>query len=435
LRISLFGLGYVGSVSAACLARDGHTVLVVDVNAEKLAALDQGRSPIIETGLEDLIRTGAVSGRLRSQSVAATAVATTDVSIVCVGTPSAPDGGLDTTVVEQVAAEIGRSIATKPDLHTIIVRSTLPPGAMTARIKPAIERASGLTAGVGFALAYHPEFMREGLAISDYDQPTAAVVAVTDDHALECVKALQPAGLHPLSVVNFAEAEAIKIVKNVWHASKVSFGNEIGLVLGALGIDSHQVMDIVRSDRRPNMAGAYLMPGFAFGGSCLPKDLAAFAALGRSVVQSTPMVAATSQVNHDMIEKAAALIEAAGPRVSLIGLSFKEGTDDLRESPFVMLAERLLHRGCDLRIYDPGVRLDVLTGANLKSIHERLPTLDRLMCSTLDSAVEHAAVLALAHPGPGTEAIDRAGNWRRIVDLVRVRPNLCTSGNYYGLSW
>ena len=435
MRISLFGIGYVGTVSAACLARDGHTVIAVDVNAEKLAVLNQGRSPIVETGLDDLIRTAVAGGRLRCQIGAATAVAATDVSIICVGTPPALNGTLDTAVVEHVAARIGRAIALKPTLHTIIVRSTLPPGAMAARVRPAIERASGLKAGVGFALAYHPEFMREGSAVADYDQPSLVVAAVSDPMALACVEALQPGARYPAAVVDFGEAEAIKIVNNVWHAVKVSFGNEVGGVLGALGVDSHKVMEVVCSDDRLNMSPAYLTPGFAFGGSCLPKDLTAFAALGQGRDRPTPLAAAAFQVNDDVIERALALIEAAGRRVSLIGLSFKEGTDDLRESPFVILAERLLVKGCDLRIYDPGVRVSALTGANLKSIQERLPTLDRLMCSTLDVAIRHADVLALAHPGPGAEAFERAGNWRRIVDLVRVRPDLRTSGNYFGLSW
>jgi len=436
LRISLFGVGYIGAVSAACLTRDGHEVLAVDINLEKAAALRAGRSPIAEPGLQALIAEGVASGRLRVLEAASDAVAHSDVSIVCVGTPCAPDGRLDISAVERGCAEIGAAIRRKAGFHAVVIRSTLTPGAMAAWIAPALEAASGRKAGTGFGLAYYPEFLREGSAIQDYALPSLVVMAATDADTLAMVKGLQPRCPTPAQVVGFGEAEAIKAVSNAWHGLKVSFANEVGGVLGALDIDSHRVMQAVCEDRQLNISAAYLRPGFAFGGSCLPKDLRAFSALGQALGQPTRVLDAALKANQAVIDQAVALVAATGRRrVSIIGLAFKPGTDDLRESPALLLAERLAAGGCDLRLFDLNVCPGGLNGANLAYARARLPQIEALLCGDVAAAVRHGETLVLAHPGPGAQALDLADDRQRIVDLVRVRPNLRTAGNYVGLSW
>ena len=271
MRVSLFGIGYIGSVSAACLARDGHEVVALDVNPEKTDLLRQGLAAIREPGLSDLTLAAVRSGRLTAGLSLADAVRGSDISLICVGTPSRPDGPFDLMAVERVAAEIGAALAGSPVFHVVVVRSTLTPGVMAARVAPVIERASGLRAGQGFGLAYQPEFLREGSALADYDHPGLVVMAATDERSLERLKALQPPGAPPPQVVGFGEAEAIKVAANAWRAVRISFVNEMGALLSGLDIDSHAVLRAVQGD--PRLAGAaYFTPGFAFGGSCLPKD-------------------------------------------------------------------------------------------------------------------------------------------------------------------
>jgi GDP-mannose 6-dehydrogenase len=436
VRISLFGVGYVGSVSAACLARDGHDVIAVDTNPEKIGALNQGRAPIIEPELDTLIRAGVENGRLRGSMAAREAVASTQLSIVCVGTPSAPDGSLDLSAVERIAAVIGESLVDKPRFHTMAVRSTLTIGTMTRRIMPLMEQASGLKAGTDFGLAYYPEFLREGSAIRDYDDPSHAVLAVTDTKTQALLMAIHPRSADPPVALSFEEAEAIKAVGNAWHALKVSFANEIGGLLSAEGVNSHRVMQAFCQDRRLNISSAYLTPGFAFGGSCLPKDVRALNALGRRTGQPTPVLQAALEANEVVISRALALVQPAERRrVSIFGLAFKPGTDDLRESPYLALAERLIAQGCDVRLFDPGLRIDRLTGINLAYAMERAPDLASRLCPTIEAAVEHGETLVLAHADSGAAALDLASTRQRIVDLVRVRPGLRSSENYVGLFW
>ena len=436
MRISLFGVGYVGSVSAACLARDGHHVVAVDTHPQKVDALNQGRAPLAEPGLDALIRAGVVSRRLCAHGSVDEAVAQTDASIVCVGTPSAGDGSLDLSAVERVSAAIGRAMGRKTPRHTVIVRSTLKIGTMSRVVIPLVEQASGLPCGEGFGLAYYPEFLREGCAIRDYDDPCHAVAAVTDGETLTRLHALQPKSAAPLATFTFEEAEAIKGVSNAWRALKVGFANEIGGVLAARGLDSHTVMQAVCEDNRLNISSAYMTPGFAFGGSCLPKDLRALSALARETGRPVPLLSAALTSNGHIIEHAATLVQAQGDRrVSIIGLAFKPGTDDLRESPYLALAERLVSKGYDLRLFDPEIRMDRLTGANLHHALQRLPQLSRLLCDTLEAAVQHGRTLILGHPGPGAAALAMAEADQQILDLVRVRPDLRTSGAYRGLHW
>ncbi len=432
----MFGVGYVGSISAACLARDGHSVIAVDPNLEKVEKINAGSAPIVEAGLQVLIQSSVAAGRLRATPCAQEAVASSDVSIICVGTPSQADDGLDVSAVERVAATIGEGLGRKAAFHTVVVRSTLPPGTIQARIAPAIERAAGLKAGEGFGLAYYPEFLREGTALADYDDPDLVVLAASDQRTLAQLTTLLPPAAPAPRVVSFAEAEAIKTVRNVWRAVKVSFANEVGGVLDGLGVDSHRVMAVVRQDGSPDAGQAYLTPGFAFGGSCLPKDLRAFSALGAAADRPTPLLKAALAMNQRVIDRAVALVEAAGGRrVSIIGLSFKPGTDDLRESPFLILAARLAARGFDLRLFDPCVCAHRLTGANRAHALQSLPQISSLLCESLEAAVRHGETLILAHAGPGEAALRRAAPTTRIVDLVRVRADLRSAGSYAGLFW
>jgi GDP-mannose 6-dehydrogenase len=413
--------------------RDGHHVLAYDINHAKSEALQTGRSPIAEPDLQPLIAAG---GHLQTAPSAAVALAQSEVSIVCVGTPSHGDGRLDTSAVEHVAAEIGAALVGKDDFHGVVIRSTLTPGAVADRIAPILEAASGLQAGSGFGLAYYPEFLREGSAVQDYDHPSLAVAAVTDPCTLAMVKALQPNCATPVQFVGFGEAEAIKAISNVWRGLKVSFANEVGRVLGALDIDGHLVMGAVCADRQLNMSSAYLKPGFAFGGSCLPKDMRAFSALGQAVGQPTRVLDAALAVNDAVVEQVAALVAATGKRrIAIIGLTFKPGIDDLRESPALLLAARLAASGCDLRLFDPHVSVGRLHGANLAYAQAQLPDIADLLCASAEAAVRHGEVLVLTQPALGAEVLDLAQDTQRIVDLVRVRPDLKTAGNYVGLYW
>jgi GDP-mannose 6-dehydrogenase len=436
LRISLFGIGYVGLISAACLARDGHAVIAVDIDPEKVSALNQGLSSSAEPGLEALIRAGVKSGRLRGSLSLEVAVAESEISIICVGARSAPDGSLDMSMVERLAADIGHALAQKDDFHAVVVRSTFTPCSMAARIAPALEQASGRRAGLGFGLACYPEFFREGSAISDYDDPNLMIMAATDDETLSRLRGLQPDCPIEPAIVSLEEAEAIKAVSNVWRGVKVSFANEIGGVLGALDIDSHRVMEVMCRDRRLNISAAYLQPGFAFGGPSLPKDIRGFEAFGKALGRNVPMASAVLRINQEVIEHAVALVKSTRrKRVSIIGLAFKPGVDDLGESPSLILAQRLAEVGCDLRLFDEVVSVSTLAGANLTYPDDRLEQLSGLMCDTLEEAIRHGETLVLAHPRPGAAALDLAGADKRIIDLVRVRPGLRTSGNYVGMSW
>jgi GDP-mannose 6-dehydrogenase len=436
MKISIFGIGYVGAVSAACLARDGHTVLAVDVNEAKVAELNNGYSPIVEPGLSELIERNVKTKRLQALSSSFDAVMASEISIVCVGTPSLPSGALNTGYAERVAEEIGAALAKKDEFHSVVFRSTLLPGSMDELIVPILERASGKTAGKDFGVGYYPEFLRESTAIKDYDEPGAVVMGRLDQITADRLISLQPNSPTPPTVVAMREAEAVKYVNNAWHALKISFANEIGGVCGALSIDSHLVMGILCSDRRLNISPAYLRPGFAFGGSCLPKDLRAIRAKARQVETPTPVLDAILTCNDQQIDRTFQIIESKGHRkVGLIGLSFKSDTDDLRESPLVILAEKLIGRGFDIRVYDANIRLSKLTGANLAYIRDRLPHIAQLLCETLEEATAHGDTLVLAHKAEGELVMQTAGPDKQLVDLVRVQPSLRSGGNYTGLSW
>jgi GDP-mannose 6-dehydrogenase len=437
MNVSIFGIGYVGAVSAACLARDGHRVLAVDVNPSKVADIQAGRAPIVEKGLPELIAAAAASGALSAGADLASAVISSELSLVCVGTPSRSNGSLDLSYAMRVADEIGRALADKSEFHSVVFRSTMTPGSMQGAIIPALERASGKTAGVDFGVGYYPEFLRESSAIADYDAPGAVVFGSMDAKTLERLHALQPALAVTPFEVPIDVAETVKYFNNAWHALKISFSNEAGNICRALEVDSHRVMDILCSDTRLNISAAYMKPGFAFGGSCLPKDLRALRFRARELDIETPILDGVMGANAVQLNRGFQLVEAAGRRaVGMIGLSFKSDTDDLRESPLLLLAETLIGKGYALRIFDPNIRLSRLTGANLAYVRERMPHIASLLSETIEDVVAHAETVVIGQKSLGLGLVGSpAMQGKQVVDLVRVDPAFRSQGDYEGLCW
>jgi GDP-mannose 6-dehydrogenase len=437
VKISIFGAGYVGAVSAGCLARDGHEVWAVDVNPNKVEQLNAGRSPIVEPGLDALIAAAGRAGRLKATTDAREAVASTDMSFLCVGTPAQPNGALDVTYVSRAAEHIGRALRDKDGFHSVVMRSTVLPGTTNAVVLPKIEEMSGKKAGRDFGAAYYPEFLREGSAIEDYDQPGAIIFGVADDAARDALLELHRQFPVKPRLMSVRSAEAVKYVNNAWHALKISFANEIGLISKALGVDSHDVMDALCSDRRLNISSAYLRPGFAFGGSCLPKDLQALRYGARLADVETPVLDAALKANENQLDAAYRMVEAARRRrVGLIGLSFKPETDDLRSSPLVDLAERLIGRGFQVRIYDPVIRLSRLTGANREYVSARLPHVAALLEESGARLVSESDVIVVGDRKAARPLLRNAiDDGKTVIDLVRLERGWRSGGRYHGICW
>jgi GDP-mannose 6-dehydrogenase len=437
-RIAVFGMGYVGCVSAACLASRGNRVVGVDVSPEKVAMVSEGRTPVVEERIGDLIAEQVGEGRLTATTDAAAAIAETDIALVCVGTPSTASGGLLTEHLEQVAEEIGAALAGREDRYTVVIRSTLLPTTCEEVVLPRLERASGRTAGEGFGLAVNPEFLREGSSVKDFFDPPKTVIGQIDDASGDAVAALYEGLPGPVYRVPLRVAEMIKYVDNGFHALKVGFANEIGSVCKALGLDSHTVMEIFTADTKLNISPAYLRPGFAFGGSCLPKDLRAITHRARHADVSVPILESILPSNEGLIDRVFRTIEASGKRrVGLVGLSFKPGTDDLRESPLVALAERLLGRGFELLIYDPHVAVSRLLGANRAYVDSRIPHLSRLMAGSADAVINHAEVCVMGAADPDAIAALSRVEGRVVIDLVRFPGSKAYEGrpDYIGVGW
>jgi len=437
MRISVFGLGYVGVVSAACLARDGHHVIGVDPNRTKVDLIRAGRTPIIEAEVDDLVREAVAHGRLEAIQGAAAAVAATELSLVCVGTPSQPNGSLDLHFVRSVCAEIGAAIAVKDDYHVVVIRSTMLPGTMLDVVLPTLEEASGKAAGKQFGLAINPEFLREGTAVHDYRNPPKTVIGSSDERTGAAVANLYADIPGPKVMTDLRTAEMVKYVDNVWHALKVGFANEVGNVAKALGLDGHRVMEIFCQDTKLNLSPYYLKPGFAFGGSCLPKDLRAFTYKAKMLDVRVPILDAILPSNELQVRRAFDMVTARdGRRVGVLGFSFKAGTDDLRESPMVELIERLIGKGYDLRIYDRNVNLARLVGANREYILNRIPHIAALMVDSIDKAVDGADVIVIGNGDPEFHAVpDLMQSGQHLVDLVRVTNAEIAGRSYDGICW
>ncbi|TFL16181.1 nucleotide sugar dehydrogenase [Jannaschia formosa] len=437
-RISVFGIGYVGVVSAACLARDGHDVCAVDLDPGKVAAINEGRSPIVEKGLDTLLREVVASGKLRATTEADAAVRETDASFVCVGTPSAADGSVGLVYVKDVCASIGRAIAAKGAFHSVIMRSTIVPGTMLGTCIPILEEASGLTAGDGFGVGYFPEFLRESTAIEDYDDPGLIVYGALDDRTAALLDELNghlPCEAH---CVDLSTAEMVKYTSNAWRAMKISFANEIGNVAKANGLDGQLVMRLLCSDDKVAMSPHFLRPGFAFGGSCLPKDVRALRALAAARDTETPVLDAILASNDAQIRRAEDLVRKSGGRsVGFVGISFKSGTDDLRESPLADLAARLIGAGTDVRVYDPYVSEGFRENADAAGRGNTVvPDLDSRMATDIDDLIEGSDMILVGNSyeearGPLMDARNRMP----MVDLTRLDGTLLSDGRYVGICW
>jgi GDP-mannose 6-dehydrogenase len=432
-------MGYVGFVSAACLASRGHEVVGVDTNTVKLEAIQAGRAPLVEEGIAELMAAVSESGRLSVTTDVPRAVAATDVSLICVGTPSASNGSLSTVYLERVARDIGRALRDKDAWHVVVIRSTMLPGTCSDLLAPILEAESGKKIGVDFGLCVNPEYLREGTSIADFFDPPKTVIGESDQHSGDVVAGIYEGIPGSVYRVPIEIAEMSKYVDNSFHALKVAFANEIGSVCKAVDVDSHAVMDIFAADRKLNISPAYLKPGFAFGGSCLPKDLRALQYLALRQDVDTPLIGSVLESNAAHLRRVFEMIRAVGRRrVSLFGLAFKGGTDDLRESPLVDLAEVLIGKGYEVRIYDANVSVSHLLGANRAYIDEHLPHLGRLLTDDLDEAIEHAEVCVIGNSDPDIHrAVEDRAQGRVVVDLVRMLDahERRESDDYVGVCW
>jgi GDP-mannose 6-dehydrogenase len=438
MKVSVFGLGYVGCVSAACLATMGHEVTGVDVSPVKIDLISQGHATVVEERIGDLTATAVRSGALRAVSDVRQAIAETEISLICVGTPSAANGSLSTFFLERVAEQIGEALGVSDQRHTVVVRSTMLPGTCLELLVPILEKYSGKAAGVDFGVAVNPEFLREGTSVRDFFDPPKTVIGEYDQASGDVVARLYDGLPGEVFRVPIPVAEMIKYADNSFHALKIGFANELGAICRALGVDSYAVMDVFLADHKLNISPAYLRPGFAFGGSCLPKDLRGLVYAARRADVSVPILEHILPSNEDHLRRAFDAVAAAGKRrIGLFGLSFKPGTDDLRESPLVELAERLLGKGYDLRIYDANVTLSRLLGANQEYIESRLPHLGDLLSSSIDDVLEHAEVCVVGSADSTVlEALNAAGE-RPIIDLVRIPDSHIgrSRPGYFGLGW
>ena len=433
--ISVFGLGYVGCVSSACFATEGHTVVGVDVSEAKVDMINNGRSTIVEDGIADLVRDVHAAGRLRATQDVAEAVLNTEISLLCVGTPSRPNGSIDLRYIERVSEQIGEALRQKDTLHTVVVRSTVMSGTIDEVVIPAIERTSGKKHGMAFTVCSNPEFLREGTSIKDfYDPPFTLVGAHDVSHAAPVVALYSNVGA-PVHVVAVRVAEMVKYACNCFHGLKVSFANEVGNLCKALGVDSHEVMRLFCEDRKLNISPAYLKPGFAFGGSCLPKDLRAVVHRGRMEDVELPVLEAVLESNRKQIERAFHLVMAAGSkRVGILGLAFKAGTDDLRESPMVALIEMLLGKGCDLAIYDSHVSQANLIGSNREYIEREIPHIWTLMKESVAEVANFADTLVVGNSLPELRSLYPELEHQTIVDFARGF-DWVTRDRYQGICW
>jgi GDP-mannose 6-dehydrogenase len=438
MKVSVFGLGYVGSVSAASFAADGHEVVGVDVNPDKVASVNAGRSPIVEPGLDDLLARAVAGRRLRATTDTADAIRSSEVSLLCVGTPSRRNGSLDLTYLERVCEQIGRELREKSGYHVVVVRSTVLPGTTHGMVIPALERESGKKYGAGFGVSVNPEFLREGTALKDFRKPPLTLVG--HNHAADAsgTIALYQSIDAPLVSTSIRVAEMTKYTSNTWHALKVCFANEIGNLCKRLGVDSHEVMDVFCRDEKLNLSPYYLKPGFAFGGSCLPKDVRALQYRAKEVDVDLPVISAILPSNKLQIQQAfEQVLETGKKRIGLLGFSFKAGTDDLRESPIVILAEALLGKGCSLSIYDKNVSLAKLVGANKEYIEQQIPHLSSLLCGTVDEVIGQSEVLVVGNNSPEFgEALMRCRPDQIVIDLVRLPISGAEiQADYRGICW
>lgn len=437
MKISIFGLGYVGAVSAGCLANDGHTIIGVDPYPRKVDLINSGKTPVIESEIDEIISRTVANGNLSATSDVRKAVNESSVSLICVGTPSQLNGSLDLKYVRNVCEQIGEVLKDKNDFHVVVARSTMLPGSMMKVVIPTLEQASGKKVGVDFGVCNNPEFLREGTAVFDYYNPPKTVIGETEERSGDILAAIYEKLDAPLIRTDVETAEMVKYTDNVWHALKVGFANEIGNICKSLGIDGHQVMDIFCQDTKLNLSAYYMKPGFAFGGSCLPKDVRALTYKARSMDLNLPIINSILPSNALQIEKGVNMIVAQGKKkVGVLGFSFKGGTDDLRESPMVEVIERLLGKGYDVKLYDKNVNIASLVGANRDYILNIIPHISQLMEDNIEDVIKHAETLVIGNQSSEfEEVINRLDEEKSIIDLVRIVDGKIEKAGYQGICW
>ena len=437
MKISVLGLGYVGTVSAGCLARDGHEVIGVDPERTKVELINAGKSPIIEKDIGQIVAEQVAAGRLRATTEVADAVRASDLVLVCVGTPSQPNGGIDLRFVRRVCEQIGHTLAAHHGAPVIVMRSTMLPGTMREVVLPTLEKFSGKRAGEEFGVCINPEFLREGTAVHDYHHPPKTVIGEVNRASGDLLAALYARMPGPMIRTDIETAEMVKYADNAWHALKVGFANEVGNVCKALGVDAHRVMDIFCQDQKLNLSPYYLRPGFAFGGSCLPKDVRALLYKAKTLDLSLPILGSILPSNQLQIERGVqAVVDKGNRKVGILGFSFKAGTDDLRESPMVELTERLIGKGYDLRVYDRNVSMAAIHGANRDYILHKIPHISRLMVPSIREVLAHAQTIVIGNGAPEFADVPRRiGDGQTIIDFVRVCDSRTILGVYEGLCW
>ena len=437
MKVSIFGLGYVGTVSAGCLGNDGHEVVGVDPIQTKVDLINEGRTPIIEQEIGEIIAANVKSGRLRAVVDPAEAIQATDLSFVCVGTPSQPNGNLDLRFIRRICEQIGDALKHKSSKHTIVIRSTVLPGTMRDIIIPILEESSHKKAGVDFGLCHNPEFLREGSAVRDFYGPPKTVIGELDRSSGSVLAQLYEKLDAPLIRTSVETAEMVKYVDNCWHALKIGFANEIGNISKALQIDAHEVMHIFCQDKKLNISPAYLLPGFAFGGSCLPKDLRALTYKARATDLLLPILGSILPSNEAQISRGLQLIMEKGQKkIGILGFSFKAGTDDLRESPMIEVIERLLGKGYELCIYDKNVNIASLVGANRDFILNRIPHISRLMVDSVEAVLDFAQTIVIGNKDPDFRNVpEKVRDGQSIVDFVRITDRRSDNGTYDGICW
>ncbi|HKW34945.1 MAG TPA: UDP-glucose/GDP-mannose dehydrogenase family protein [Candidatus Acidoferrum sp.] len=437
MRVSIFGLGYVGTVCAGCLAKEGHEIIGVDPVRTKVQLINAGKSPIIEVDIEEIIAGGVKSGKLRATEDSVQAILDTDISFVCVGTPSQINGNLDLTHVRHVCEQLGQALKDKAARHTVVIRSTILPGTMRRIIIPILEESSGKKAGKDFGVCNNPEFLREGSAVKDFAFPSKTVIGELDRASGDTLATLYAKLDAPLIRTDVETAEMIKYIDNSWHALKIGFANEIGNLCKSFSIDAHKAMEIFCQDKKLNISPAYLKPGFAFGGSCLPKDLRALAYSAKLQDLELPILNAILPSNELQVARGLQLIMEKGrKRIGILGFSFKEGTDDLRESPMIEIIERLTGKGYHVRIYDKNVQVARLVGANRDFILNRIPHISRLMVDNIDAVLQYAETIVIGNRSTEFEDVpQRLHNGQHLVDFVRISNYRNNNGEYSGICW
>lgn len=438
MKIGIFGLGYVGCVMAACLVNEGHQVVGIDVNPLKVDMINAGRSPIIETGLQELITIGRSTGNLKASLSSQYVVSETEISVICVGTPSNENGSLKLDFVKSVCQEIGAALKEVQQYHLVVIRSTVLPGTVEEHVIPILEEYSGKKAGAHFGVCMNPEFLREGSAIKDYRHPSFVMIGELDQRSGDTLEAIYTGIQAEIVRSNIRTAEMVKYTCNAFHALKVVFGNEIGTIAKLNGVDGQKVIDIICKDSQLNISPKYLQPGFAFGGSCLPKDLRAILYRAKELDVELPTLKSLLQSNQQHIQAGIRMIEKTQKhRIGILGMSFKAGTDDVRESPVITLVETLIGRGYQVRIYDENIQLARMFGANKQYLEEKIPHITTLMIDTIEALIKHSEVLVVTNNSEEFRTIPSLIKPDQIlIDFVgKVKPEDLPQDKYEGICW